>query len=231
MSRSYNPAAWFWSVGGQSPEIYDSEQGIYVDPTDQRVLDFLADTHITGEPLQVTNILDSNELQEVLTRAGVPYLGSLGALEEDQPRVSRARCRVTCTGQTIQNATPTALIFDTEQKDPLGFHSVVTNPERLVISQAGLYLVIGHIAVLESTAGAGGTPNSGRRAAQLRKNLGGGASDEGTTSIGASPSDDTEFPVFGYIQFSAGDILRILCEQDCGGTIDVQARLSLMRVE
>lgn len=234
MERRYNPRKWYWEVADQSlpTNIYDSENGLYVDSSDVGYQAFISDTDVnTGNPLKATKIISDAELQDVLKFAGVPYMGTVAAREIQQPRVVEARCRLTLTGQTIPSATPTAIIWDVENKDPLAFHDPGLNPERIIPTQSGLYLVLGRVRVLESTAGAGGTPNSGMRAAQIRKGIGGGASDEGTTRIGASPSGNTEFPVIEYVQFNSGDILRLFVEQNCGGDIDIQARMNLFRIE
>jgi len=224
MSRSYTVVDWYWNVPDQSPGIYKSRTGTYVDNNDPDYQAFLADGGLT------TNIASEAELQEVLSLAGVRYLGqTLPATVVDRPFTVNAKCRVTNTGQTISDATPTASIFDSEQTDPQVMHSNSVNPERLVIQENGIYLVTARVRFLESTGGVGA--NTGTRAAQIRKNIGAGSTDEATTRVGAAPEGNTEFPITEYVNLTAGDTLRLLVEQNCGSPMDIQARISLLRVE
>lgn len=228
MPLSYDPNAWYWNVLDRTPPnvIYDSAAGAYVAATDPGYLAFLADDN------PVTVIATDALLQDVLAASAVPYQGqTVPALVEDRPRVARARCRVTDTGETIATGTPTALTFDVENSDPIGMHDPVTNPQRITIVESGLYLVIARVAFLESTAALPGVANVGTRGLQIRSGSGGGAADEGTTRVGAAISQDTEFPVAEFVQLDAGEFLRLFAEQDCGGDMDVQARLSLLRIE
>lgn len=223
MPRTYSPADWFWIVGdGPSNQVYASRRFGYFANTDAEYLAFVADGNFA------TSIALEADLRDVLNAADVRFLAEpLPALAELRPRVVLARCRLQIATFAVPNATGTAVPWDTELVDPVGMHAA-SNPDRIVIPESGWYLALGGVRWLESSAGAGGTPNTGMRAAQLRI---GPATVVATARHAPSPADNTEFPVTDYFQAAAGDILRMFVEQRCGGAMNAAARITVGRVE
>lgn len=73
------------------------------------------------------------EWRNTLTAEGANRLSRLGAF-----------CTVRVSTQTISDNSATAVLFDTEVSDTLGWHSTVTNTDRITPTFAGLYLVMGY---------------------------------------------------------------------------------------
>jgi hypothetical protein len=138
------------------------------------------------------------------------------------------RCLASRTGQVIANNTATPIDFDTETRDIGGYHNPASNPDRFTIPvlQAGLYSITCYARFNESTAGAGGTANSGDRGLQIRQ----GASPVVSVRQRASATSNTEVVASAELEFAEGDVIRAGVLQNCGGTMSVDARFTLRRV-
>lgn len=75
----YNPAAWYWTVGGDTTRAYSSAASAYFSSNDAT---FTAWRDAGGAP---TRILDEAELGAVLAAAGVPT-GALPAPRREIPK-------------------------------------------------------------------------------------------------------------------------------------------------
>lgn len=215
-------ADWYWLVGPSPTQVYHSARRQYVALDDAQYVAFLAG----GDA--ATPILTEAELREVLNNANVRYLNEpLPLLEDVRPRSVRARCRLQIASFPTVNATGTVVPFDVELVDPLNMHGA-GNPDRIVIPETGIYWGWAGVRWLESTAGAGGTPNTGLRIAQLRI---GASQVVATTRLPPAPQDNTEFPVGDYFAANEGDILRMIVEQRCGGSMNAAARITIRREE
>ncbi|HEV2778811.1 MAG TPA: hypothetical protein VGX25_05365 [Actinophytocola sp.] len=114
--------------------------------------------------------------------------------------------------QSINNATFTALVFNTDDNDPDNLHSTSANTDRITIATAGLYMVMG--------GGATAGNVTGTRLARITKNgsvvaaSGGGAPPPAATENGWALTQWTP------VQCSAGDILRVEYFQSSGGALN-----------
>lgn len=143
------------------------------------------------------------------------------------PFAGLGRVAATRANQSIPSATPTPIDFTTELYDVGDYHGA-GNPDRFVVgpAQGGLFDIKGWVRFNESSAGAGGTANAGDRVAQLRVAGAAVIADRRRASAGG----DTEIPFATEIELAAGDIVRVGVLQNCGGAMNVDARISLRRV-
>lgn len=223
MPKILDPKDWYWAVADRPGEIYASARRSYVVTSDSEFQDFLSDQNTP------TFIQTEALLRDVLNVADVRYLNEfLPFLEVPRPRSVRARCRLQIASFATANAVGVAVPWDTELVDPLDMHVNSPNPDRIVIPETGVYYALGGARFLESSAAGGGTANTGMRAIQLRI---GPATIVATSRHAPAPADNTEFPVSDYFSADAGDILRMFVEQRCGGTMNVAARITVLRAE
>lgn len=138
------------------------------------------------------------------------------------------RCTATRVGQVIPNNTPTPVQFTTEVADIGSYHDNVTNPDRFTVgvAQAGVFDVKVYLKYNESTAAGGGVANAGDRGLQIRV---GGASAVAQRQRAAA-SGDTELTAATELELAAGDIVRVGAVHNNGGTVQVDARISLRRL-
>lgn len=149
--------------------------------------------------------------------------------QPSQPFSGFGRAAATRTSFSIANNTATAVPFTSEIYDNALFHDTATNTDRFTIpeSQAGLYDLKAHVKFNESTVGLGGVVNVGDRSVQIRV----GASPIVSTRQRASAASDTEVTLAADLVLSVGDIVRVGVLQNSGGTMDVDVRFSLRRVD
>jgi len=120
------------------------------------------------------------------------------------------------TTQNITNATPTALVFDTEIVDAQGWHSTVTNTSRFTIGVTGYYVF--STSFLYSAAGGSGSYHD---TVELYKNGVSVFSDRRWNDVNAySKMFTITFPI---ISGSATNYFEVYLEQNSGGTRAVQA--------
>lgn len=121
-------------------------------------------------------------------------------------------CRVySSSAQSVANSTDTAAAFANESYDTDGFHSNVTNNNRITIPAGltGYYRITANIGFA--------TNSSGRRIFQVRLN--GGASlcaGEMTPALGVEPTGT----VTDTFLLSAGDYIDLLLFQNSGGSLN-----------
>lgn len=153
--------------------------------------------------------------------------GSLGVV--DLPLNSRVRTFQ--DAQTVTQSALTNLNHDNEDFDIGAWHDTVTNNDRHTVPTGhdGVYTITGHVAVLESTASAGGTANAGNfRHAQIELN--GSAVNRGGNRVLPAASGDTQLPVCETLTLAAGDIIRLQVAHDNGGDVDVDSELTIVKV-
>jgi hypothetical protein len=121
-------------------------------------------------------------------------------------------CRVfSTTAQSIANSTDTAVAFANESYDTDGFHSNVTNNNRITIPAGlgGYYRITANIGFA--------TNGSGRRIFQLRLNGAGSlCAGEMTPIVGVEPTGTITDTFF----FSAGDYIDLFIFQNSGGSLN-----------
>lgn len=144
------------------------------------------------------------------------------------PFAGLGRCTATRAGQVIPNSTPTPIQFTTEIADVGSYHDNVTNPDRFTVgpAQAGTFDVKVYLKYTESTAAGGGTANAGDRGLQIRVN----ANPVVSQRQRAAASGDTELTAATELELVAGDIVRVGAVHNNGGTVQVDARISLRRL-
>lgn len=114
------------------------------------------------------------------------------------------------TGWTrVTGATYGAIPFDLEIRDRSGMHESVTNPQRITLLHAGLYLVVGVIAFDSNKAG--------YRGLAIYHNTSRVATHEHPAIDGRPSTITISEPIFA----AAGDYFRLACMQTSGGDLDV----------
>jgi hypothetical protein len=113
--------------------------------------------------------------------------------------------------QSIANNTTTSITFNTEQFDTDGFHSTVTNTERITIpvGKAGKYLIIGQLAYASNS--------TGNRYISLNKN---GTIDFGRLNVAAFNGDVTWVIASTVLNLAEGDYVQINADQNSGGSLN-----------
>lgn len=142
---------------------------------------------------------------------GLVYDGTASRwIATSSPGVGQLRCAVfNSTTQSVNNATVTAITFDSEDEDAAAFHSTVTNTSRLTIPPGGdgRYTVIGAVT-LASTAGT---------VRQVYLALNGTAFDE----IQFLPTALARPQIISSVKAVAGDYLELQVFQDSGSAMNV----------
>jgi hypothetical protein len=113
--------------------------------------------------------------------------------------------------QSLANNTSVSITFDTEQFDTDGFHSTVTNTQRITIptGKAGKYLFIGQLAYASNS--------TGLRYATLNKN---GTTNFGRAMNAAISGDVTWLVVSSVINLAEGDYVQMNADQNSGGSLN-----------
>lgn len=171
---------------------------------------------VAGEPAYV-EFTDAEEADRAAEEAAPP-----------EPFGGFGRCRASRSGQSVATATATAIQFDTEQVDNAAYHSTSANTDRFTVPprQAGPHDVRVSVRFDEASAGAGA--NAGDRVVQVR--VGGQA--VATVRVRAAAAGDTELALSPPdVELAVGDIVRAGVLQTSGGAMNVDARISLRRLE
>lgn len=115
------------------------------------------------------------------------------------------------TNQALANATSVSVTFDTEELDTDGFHSNVTNTDRITIpsGKAGKYLVIAQVGF---TANATGTRNI-----EISKN---GTSLAGTSMPGANTGSQVYINGQYIVDLAVNDYITVKAFQDSGTSLN-----------
>lgn len=222
----FTPENWYWLVPGQLG-VYHSASFAYVPLADSAYVAFLAAGGVAN-----TGLASDSELRDYLNANNVAYLAeALPPIEVLRASIPRARVRIQRAAFSLANNVITAVDYISAGQDPVDFHNHSgPNPDRIVIpaGHAGTYLITAGFRFLESSAAAGGTPNTGDRLGGIRR----GASETlAATRVRACAADNTEFTVYDEVTLAVGDILRVGALQNCGGTMNLASRFTLRRIE
>lgn len=117
-------------------------------------------------------------------------------------------------GTAVPSGTVTAVAFDSESFDPLGFHDNTTNNTRLTVpaGYGGLYVILGQIAY--PSLAATDLHNI------LRKNA---VTDLAEGQVQGTASTATKVPAYTMEQLVAGDYITMSAYQSTGGSTTTQA--------
>jgi hypothetical protein len=121
--------------------------------------------------------------------------------------------------QSIANNTSTPVVFNTETDDPEAWHSTVTNPSRVTVTMAGLYLVIGYVPWEPNATGyrqASLAVNGGVVLSPMMPALGGGFG--------------TNQQVTALFGIAAGDYIEMYAAQGAGIALNITTSPYLMLV-
>ena len=122
------------------------------------------------------------------------------------------------TAQSIPNNTATAIVFDTEDLDNDGMHSLVTNPSRLTCVTPGRYLVSGNIPYDVNAA-------TGTREVRVVKNGAASAVAGGRlmTAVSSATVGTTCALSALEVSLDVGDYLELVALQVSGGSLNTFA--------
>lgn len=115
------------------------------------------------------------------------------------------------TTQNVSTATPTALVFDSENFDTDSYHSTSANTDRLTVPRAGMYMVGGWFAYDNNS--------TGQRQWYIRQN--GGVVGGPTRHQAEAINQSDEVSVLRMC--NAGDFFTLEAYQDSGGTRTIQS--------
>ncbi len=143
--------------------------------------------------------------QVLKVSGGVPVWGAV-------PSPTFSGCSLTQSGaQTISNTTQTDLNFANETFDTDGYHSTVTNTNRITIptGKSGYFLVTARTAFAANT--------TGTRINWIIKN---GTTEISTVYAGAAVSDNTSVVTSAIVSLVAGDYITLNVYQTSGGSLN-----------
>lgn len=109
---------------------------------------------------------------------------------------------------TVVTATPTVLGWDAESFDGNGLHSLVTNPSRITIKKAGVYLLVSKVNW--------DTNATGNRIQRFKKN---GSTISSLTLV----ANAEEYNFLYFASLAVGDYVELEVEQDSGVNLDLAA--------
>ena len=118
------------------------------------------------------------------------------------------------TTASIGNSAWTPQPFDTENEDPSGLHSNVTNNSRITIVDTGRYVFVGGIVYASNATGA--------RGLGFRRNgsgVGAGPT-HGGLIIPAASGVGTYVAVSRSVKMTAGQWMELICFQTSGGALN-----------
>jgi hypothetical protein len=133
-----------------------------------------------------------------------------------------ARCQLTrTTNLTMAAGSYTTVQWDLEREDASGLHSVGTNPDRVTVAEAGLYLLEGRFRFHRVT----GTTTSQRIWSAFFKNDTVTIGSEDWFSIGQASSttgpDESQFSMVATHRLAAGDYVNVQMANEGNGTVDL----------
>lgn len=121
-------------------------------------------------------------------------------------------CRVYHSiGQTVNNASATALAFNSERYDTFGMHDTVTNNSRITFVTGGLYAVGGNVEVPAGT---------GDRSLEILLN---GGTYVAMMRLAAAAGIPWVGQVLATYKFAAGDYIQLRLYQASGAAVTVPA--------
>lgn len=213
----YDPHDHYWIVPTHPGEVYSSSRDIYVPTNDSLYLAFLADKF-------PTTIANEEELRQVLSDAGIPYLGQrLFPLQDARPRVASARLQfLEATTFAVKNNEPKAIPWTSVTVDPLTMWSDTPNPEFITIRESGGYRFSINVQFVEATA-------SGLRLLQLA--VGDPPTELASLLVPPSLIGDSRISFVNFADLIEGDIVRVFLNQTSGAPVEATARANVVRVE
>lgn len=121
-------------------------------------------------------------------------------------------CKVThSTTQSLTSGATGAVTFNTETYDTDTMHDPTTNPDRITITQAGIYLITGHLEFASNATGhrlAGIVVSNSYQARQ---------------HVPAVNGDETRLSVVALQRLAVGDYIQLYALQNSGGALNVQS--------
>lgn len=117
---------------------------------------------------------------------------------------------------SVNNATATALTFNSERFDSGALHDTATNTDRLTAPSAGYYFISCHTEYASNTAGF--------RSTSIRINSGGTI--VGAQTLAPASGDGTIVIVTALWYLNAGDYARCFTYQTSGGALNISADAS-----
>jgi hypothetical protein len=136
--------------------------------------------------------------------------------------VALARCQLTrTTNLTMVAGSYTTVPWDSEREDVGGLHSTGTNPDRVTVTEAGLYLLEGRFRFHRVT----GTTTSQRMWSAFFKNDTDVIDSEDWFSIGQASSttgpDESQFSMVATHRLAVGDYVNVQMANEGNGTVDL----------
>jgi hypothetical protein len=133
-----------------------------------------------------------------------------------------ARCQLTRTANlTMVAGSYTTVPWDSEREDAGGLHSTGTNPDRVTVTEAGLYLLEGRFRFHRVT----GTTTSQRIWSAFFKNNTDVIDSEDWFSIGQASSttgpDESQFSMVATHRLAVGDYVNVQMANEGNGTVDL----------
>lgn len=114
--------------------------------------------------------------------------------------------------QAIGAGTPSGSAWDTEIEDTANMHSTTTNPGRITVPVAGLYLIQANVAFATNT--------NNERAVAFRKNaLVAGPNIFGRSIVKSGPLVETTPMASAVVRLAANDFIEVMAFQNSGGTL------------
>ncbi len=173
---------------------------------------------------------DEAEVDALAAIPPLPYSGNGRVVAE---RLASSPLQVPSGLPPGTQATP--IDYTTIRRDRGGYHRPA-NPDRFTVgpAQGGVFLSTLQVTFIESTPGVGCTANSGERRVDVRigtAGQGGGQQSIARARLQAAASGDTDvFLPIPELELAAGEFLRVLVSQNCGGPLPISSRFTLRRV-
>jgi hypothetical protein len=114
---------------------------------------------------------------------------------------------------SVNNATATALTFNSERYDTDSIHSTSANTSRLTCTRAGKYVIVGHVAFASNA--------TGLRTVSIRLN--GSATIIAAQNAVPISGDETIFSIATIYDLAVGDYVELYAYQSSGGALNVTA--------
>jgi len=151
---------------------------------------------------KITDVTDPTGDQDVATKKYV---------DDNVPTIGNNQCIVRRTNnQSIPNASPTAIQFTTEDYDPAGMHDNSTNPDRITVPVAGVYLINASVSWV----------NNWTTDWDIQVTVNG--ADKKTLYLTGYDRSAEGGDITMVCKLSANDIVRINVEQYSGGAINLR---------
>lgn len=146
-----------------------------------------------------------------LDTVGTAQIDDDSVTDAKRPRLKACVLRGT-SNQTIPTASWTDVTWDSEETDPENWHSNSTNPERITVSEDGLYLITAHASFYSSAA----------TSALVRVLINNSTTNINSMSFYGDGSSFTDTAALTYPAIlSAGDYIVMAVYQNSGGNVNL----------